>query len=380
MCERGGGGMHGKKTVAVAALLACAGHVWGESMTEALKPCVDSNWVAGAVASVVASNGVLETACVGCADRETGRLMTPDTVFWLASVTKVFTGTAFMMLVDDGKVKPDDTLDRYLPAFKTLWVQSEESTPDKPLLRTARNPVLLWQLMDHRSGLPFLAPYQRQKGLASIPLEEAVAFYALMPLVADPGTKWSYSNAGLNTLARVIEVASGMSFETFLRRRLLDPLGMTETTFFPTAAQWARLAKTYQPDEKLGLRETENGFMRLSPDDPPRHAEAGGGLFSTPRDMEKFARFFVNRGVWNGRRLLSESGVAGVAKYGSQSNRDSFGHDGALRCNFRVYPQAGLSYVWLVQYTGKEWGGNQAVAQERARSVGLRNAGHPDLK
>ena len=350
----------------------------------ALQPYVASNWVAGAVTVVVGPNGVISHDTVGYADVEQRKPMKRDSFFWIASMTKPITAVAFMMLVDDGKVALDDPVSQYIPAMDKLWVVAGKEGDTMTLKRQAR-PITLRQLLSHTSGLPFLTPLLTDD-LASLPLSQAVLSFTMNPLEYQPGEGYRYSNEGIDTVGRVIEIVSGKPYEKFVQTRLFDPLQMRDTTFFPTSKQLKRLAKSYGPNaEKNGLKEVAIPYMRTPFDRPGRHPEPGGGLFATGADLANFCQMLLNKGVYHGKRLLSESSIAELAKvqtgqpkqkYGlgftvDQDGKGAFGHGGAQGTSMTIYPEHGLALIWLVQVRGG-YPGKGSEAQGAFRSVGFK--------
>ena len=331
----------------------------------ALQPYVASNWLAGAVAVVVGTNGIVCQDAVGYADVAAKKPMTPDAFFWIASMTKPITAVAFMLLVDEGKVALDDPVSKYIPQMNNLWVVDKKEADALTLKKQVR-PITLRNLLSHTSGLPFLTPVLTDD-LASLPLDQQVLSFTMNPLEFQPGEGYRYSNEAIDTVGRVIEIVSGMPYEKFLQARLFDPLGMRETTFFPTAGQVERLAKTYGPNaEKRGLAAVAVPYLRTPFDRPGRHPEPGGGLFSTGADLACFCQMLLNKGVFNGKRLLSENALTELTKiqtgqpkqkYGlgfavDQDGKGAFGHGGALATNMTVYPDRSLALIWLVQVRG----------------------------
>ena len=144
------------------------------------------------------------------------------------------TATALMMLVDEGKVNVDDPVEKYLPEFKGQWVKAEQDT-DHMLLKRPVHPITVKNVLSHTSGLPFSSPLE-QPTLDLLPLAARVRSYAMLPLEFEPDSKYQYSNAGINTAGRIIEVVSGMPYEQFMEQRLFQPLGMKDTTFWPSCA------------------------------------------------------------------------------------------------------------------------------------------------
>jgi CubicO group peptidase (beta-lactamase class C family) len=213
-----------------------------------------------------------------------------------------------MMLLDEGKLGLDDPVEKHLPEFRgqmLAWLRQGDSL----ITRRPARPITLRDLLTHTSGLPDSAPtdsYGRDAAKPPATLAESAEIHGRRPLSFEPGSRWSYSNAGINALGRVIEVASGMPYEAFLKARIFDPLGMPDTTFYPTPAQMERAAVVYRlEDGRLGPVE---GF-RTAPVQGERPPSPAGGLFSTASDLAKLYRMMLHRGTLEGRRLLSESAV-----------------------------------------------------------------------
>lgn len=253
---------------------------------------IDAGRISGGVTAVVrvSNSGVMvRQTAVGEADVTTQRPMKTDSLFAVASMTKPITATALMMLVDEGKVALDDPVSKYVPQFAKIKLTSGESP----------RAVTVFDVITHTSGL-----HGEQKVEGS--LAEHMDVLVERGLAFEPGTKWQYS-PGLNVCGRIIEVVSGKLYHVFLQERVFDPLGMTETTFFPTKKQQARLAVLYQPGEKEGtLAVGESWLTDFSKD---RVANPSGGLISTAENMGRFYQMILAGGVWNGERLVSEESV-----------------------------------------------------------------------
>ena len=351
----------------------------------ALKPYVSSNWLAGAVTVVVGKEGVISQDAVGYADVANKKEMGKDSLFWIASMTKPVTAVAFMMLVDEGKVSLDDPVAKYIPQMDHLWVAEVTNGTAAVTLRPQARPITLRQLLSHTSGLPFLTPLQKVD-LSALSPEDAVLTFTMNPLEFQPGEGYRYSNEGIDTVGRVIEIASGMPYEKFLQTRLFDPLEMRDTTFFPTSEQLKRLAKSYGPNaEKNGLKEIPIAYFKKPYDRPGRHPEPGGGLFSTGADLARLCQMLLNGGVLQGKRYLSESALAEICKkqtgksdqkYGLGMNIDqdghgAYGHGGAQGTNMTMYPQKKIALIWLVQHCGYAGRGNDAQNAFKNAAFGL---------
>jgi CubicO group peptidase (beta-lactamase class C family) len=274
------------------------------------------------------------------------------------------TAVAVMMLVDEGKIALDDPVEKYLPEFKGQMLVAEESA-ERVVLRKPAHPITIRETLSHVSGLPFKSDIE-EPTLDGLPLAAAVRSYAMTPLLTEPGTAYRYSNAGINTAARVLEVVSGMSYETFMQQRLFDPLGMKDTTFWPTEEQARRVAKSYRPNEaKDGLKETPvSQLIYPLHDRVRRFPMPAGGLFSTASDTAKFCQMMLGRGEFGGKRLLSEAAWAELTKrqtpesmkdsygLGFSVSREGFGHGGAHATNMEIRPAQGIVLVWMIQQTG----------------------------
>jgi CubicO group peptidase (beta-lactamase class C family) len=339
----------------------------------ALQPFVDRHALAGAVTLIADKDNVLSVETVGYADVSARSPMQPDALFWIASQSKPITATALMMLVDEGKIRLDDPVDRYLPEFKGQWLTVEQDQ-NHVLLKRPEHPVTVRRTLSHTSGMPFKSTME-EPTLDLLPLRDAVRSYAMTPLQFEPGSKYQYSNAGINTAGRLIEVVSGMPYEQFLQNRLFAPLGMTDTTFWPEQAQLARLAKSYKPNAaKTDLEETTVIQLRYPLDDRKRQPMPAGGLFSTARDVGRFCQMILGRGVFAGRRYLSEASVEQMTSkqtgdqlkdgygLGWSTGGGRFGHGGAYSTNMSIDPARGLITVFMVQHAGFPRDGDQSRA------------------
>jgi CubicO group peptidase (beta-lactamase class C family) len=334
-----------------------------KAISGALQPLVDSHSLAGAVTLVADKERVLSLGAVGSADVAAGKPMTTDALFWIASQSKPITATALMMLVDEGKLALDDPVEKHLPEFHHQWLAVEQDH-DHLLLKQPRRPITVRDILSHTSGLPF-ASAAEQPTLDLLPLRVAALSYAMTPLLFEPGSKYQYSNAGINTAGRIIEIKSGMPYEEFLETRLLRPLGMRDTTFWPGDAQLSRLAKSYKPNrDGNGLEETTITQLKYPLSDRKRQPMPAGGLFSTAHDLARFCQMISNGGVFEGKRYLSQAAVAELTRkqtpkqikdgygLGWATGGGSFGHGGAYSTNMTIDRDRGLIYVFLVQHAG----------------------------
>lgn len=264
----------------------------------AMQEMVAKNEVAGAVTVVVAKDKVLHVESTGFADVATKRAMTPETIFWIASMTKPITGAAILMLQDEGKLHASDPVAKYLPEFANLKTPS-----GKPANLT------IAQILTHTSGLGEAGGPAAQQAKT---LADLVPIWLAAPMQFEPGEKWKYCQSGINAAGRIVEVVSGMSFDAFLQQRFFDPLGMKDTTFYPSDEQRVRLVTAYAKDKATGALSAV----------PPRDGYEGtrnrpplgnGGLYSTARDYARFCQMLVAGGTLDGRRYLSAEAMKFLA-------------------------------------------------------------------
>jgi CubicO group peptidase (beta-lactamase class C family) len=340
------------------------------TFSEAIRPFVDQNSIAGAVMLAATKDRVLAHEAVGYADLATKRPMTPDSLFWIASMNKPMTGTALTMLISEGKVGLEDPVEKYLPEFKgQMCIAYKDDTTT--LLKKPKHPITVREILSHTSGLPFIAPFE-QPTLDRFMLSDAVRFHAALPLEFEPGTKYAYSNAGTNTAGRIIEVVSGQAYEDFMQERLFDPLGMKDTTFWPSEEQVKRLASVYKHNaDKTGLEEMKISQVEYPLTNRKRQPFPAGGLFSVAADCARFCQMLLNGGKFEGRRLMPEAAVKMMIskqtgelvtnKYGlgfAELEDGAYGHGGAYATTMFIDPKLGLIRVFLMHHAG-EWRGEE---------------------
>lgn len=335
---------------------------------------VDDSTVSGAVALVATKDRVLHLSAVGKSDLASGREMKTDDLFWIASMTKPITGVCIGMLVDEGKIAWEDPVEKHLPEFKNQWVITEQGDKRRVIEKSPR-PITVRDLLTHSSGLGNVNSPRPHSTLA-----ELCMGYAREPLFFAPGTKWNYSNSGINTLGRIVEVASGKPFAEFLDERIIRPLGMKDTTFWPSTEQQKRLAKSYKRSKDGKLEETMVYFIQGDLADRERTPYPAGGLYSTAEDIAKFYQMMLQGGSVNGRTYLKPETAAEMTRtqsgdlrtgftdgmswgYGFQVVREpqgvtamlipgTFGHGGAYGTNSWGDPKRGIAYILMIQAQG----------------------------
>jgi CubicO group peptidase (beta-lactamase class C family) len=289
-----------------------------------IKGFVDRKELAGTLAAIGKGQAEASFFGAGVQSISDGVPVGPDTLWRLYSMTKPVTGIAAMLLIEDGKMTLDQPIADFLPAFANMKVQN---SPDGSItdVRPAKGPVTVRQLLTHTAGLgyniiqkgPIKKAYDDNgivggqasrmalPGFADVKPAPSLAAMAdrlaTLPLVYEPGTKWSYS-IGLDLLGRVIEVVSGQAFDAFLKARLFDPLGMTSTGFMVEKQDAGRFTSNYA---------SFNGV--LIPFDPatssiyldkPAYPFGGGGLVSSARDYDRFLAMLLGEGETGGKRIM----------------------------------------------------------------------------
>ncbi len=265
------------------------------SVPEAIQQFIDKHQISGAVTFVASPKHAAQVHAVGLADIAGNVPMKNDTMFWIASMTKPVTGVAIMMMAEQGKLSVDDPVGKYIPELAHL------KTADG-----VEHVVTLKHLLTHSSGMADITPEQSR---AARTLADLIPYYTLKPLGFVPGSQWKYCQSAINTLGRIVEIVSGESYPEFLQKRLFDPLGMKDTTFYPTKEQLPRIAKSYK-FENGKLEETANFFLQgRSADAKERFPAANGGLYSTAGDYGRFLQMVLNQGELDGHRYLKPESV-----------------------------------------------------------------------
>jgi len=351
--------------------------------------------IAGAVTVVARRGKIAHFEAQGMTDLESKTPMRKDGIFRIASMSKPVTGVAILMLVEEGKVRLTDPVSRFIPEFKDMKVAVVKSGPEgtpapsgrgapppEITLVPASRPITIRDLMTHTSGLGSGGAGARETNRVAPrdPAETLAAHIPKLgaaPLDFQPGAEWRYSGLeGIDTLGRIVEIASGLTFDQFLRQRIFEPLGMKDTTFVPTDDRKPRIATLYgrSPEGALTRQETPSWLATKT------YFSGGGGLWSTPEDYTQFAQMLVNGGQLNGKRLLSPRTVelmgsnhvgdlfaaSGPGRRGmgfgltvevvtdpiaasQRRSAGSFGWDGAFGTHFWVDPKEQVAGVLMIQ-------------------------------
>ena len=337
----------------------------------AMRAAVERQEVAGVVTVVATRNKTLHCEAIGLANLTNQAPMRPDSLFWVASMTKPVTAVAVLMLQDEGKLKVTDPVAKYIPEFAGLKTPSGQPAN-----------LTIAQVMTHTSGL---GEAPREAAANARTLADLIPLYLARPMQFEPGAKWSYCQSGINTGSRIVEIISGLPFDVFVQQRIFDPLGMKHTTFYPARKPSAHLVSTTRKNKTTGALESApppSGFG-----DEGRPPLGNGGLFSTGPDYARFCQMLLAGGTFAGRRYLSPdamkllqtvqtgelpTGFFQSAEFGNRGTNygwgigtcvlraphpgvaamlspGTFGHGGAWGTQAWIDPTRGVAYVLMIQ-------------------------------
>jgi CubicO group peptidase (beta-lactamase class C family) len=287
---------------------------------EIMQRHIDAGHITGAVTAVARRGKLVHFEAHGYRDPAAKTPMPKDALFRMASSSKPVTGVAVLMLMEEGRIRLNDPVSRYIPEFENMKVavpksgkteqearRGNDGKPDVDLVAANRE-ITIKDLMTHTSGLQ-----SSGLGMALDPVRrantESLSSYipklAAAPLDFQPGTRWSYSAlAGIDTLARIVEIASGLTFDEFLRQRLFTPLGMRDTHFVIPDNKQPRLLPLYRRDGSAWQSTPTPSFL-----DTRTYFSGAGGLYSTAHDYIRFEQMLVNGGELDGKRILSPKTV-----------------------------------------------------------------------
>lgn len=354
---------------------------------DAMQRHIDAHDISGAVTLVARQGQIAWFHAQGLMDIEANKPMQKDAIFRVFSMSKPVSGVAILMLLEEGKVRLNDPVSKFIPEFKGSKVAVLQDRPagapasDPPRYYTvpAMREITIQDLLTHVSGLASggQASSHELKGLidmvGSRNLAGLMPKFAAAPLDFQPGSRWTYSPlAGFDTLGRVVEAASGMTFDEFLRQRIFTPLGMRSAGFYPADDRWSNVATAYhRGDGTLTKTQAPNRLQSKT------YFSGAGGLVSTAEDYAQFALMLSAGGRWKGKRLLSPKTVELMSSVfvpdtfpgrapgrgyglsvevvsdpvaaGRRVSKGSFGWDGAYGTHFWVDPQEKLVGVMMIQ-------------------------------
>src|SRR5262245_39659949 len=273
-----------------------------------LNGAVTAGNVPGVVAVAADDKGVFYEGAFGKRNLVTGTAMTPDTMFWIASMTKAVTSTAAMQMVEQGKLSLDKPISDVVLELSAAQVLEGFEADGKPKLRPPKRPITLRHLLTHTAGFSYdlwnkdIARYMK---FANIPGIGSCKLEALkVPMIADPGDKWEYG-INIDWAGKAVERVSGLSLDGYMRERIFTPLGMKDTVFILRPDQQARLASVHARDKDGKLNPVEVGMPQA-----PEFFMGGGALYSTARDYLTFLRALLGGGTLNNAQILKPETVA----------------------------------------------------------------------
>ena len=355
-------------------------------VTELMQRLIDAKTFSGSVTLIARNGRVAHFEALGLMDLESKKPMQRDAIFRIMSMTKPVVGVAVMMLVEEGKLRLTDPVGRFVPELQNLKVTVPNtegaiapgviaSAPQPGRIVDAARPITVRDLLTHTSGLMSSGASAALVSQLPIgpgePLSVVIPRLKNVPLDFQPGTRWAYSpQYGFDVLARIVEVASGMPFDRFTKQRILDPLGMKDTFFYPATGH-ARMASLYQSVDGQLRKQADGAWVNGA------YFSGGGGLFSTAEDYLQFALMLMNGGQHDGKRLLGARsaelmasvfapdtlpgrpagegyglGVRVVndpAARGTFLSKGSFGWSGAYNTHFFVDPKEKIVAIYMTQ-------------------------------
>jgi CubicO group peptidase (beta-lactamase class C family) len=290
-----------------------------------LEAYVKDQRIPGAVVLIIRDGKVAYHKAFGFSDVEKKTVLKKDDIFRIASQSKAITSTAVMMLWEEGKFLLDEPVSKYIPEFKSPKVLKTFNAADSSYTaEPAKSEVTIRQLLTHTSGVDyavigsseFKAIYAKAKVPSGIGndndiLGDKMKILGTLPLKHQPGERFTY---GLNhdVLGYLVEIWSGMSFDKFLKTRIFDPLGMKDTYFYLPKEKHNRLVALHQDQDGKVLKMAKGAFDAMDPNYPNlqgKYFSGGAGLSSTAEDYAKFLQLYLNKGEFNGARLLSRKTI-----------------------------------------------------------------------
>lgn len=353
-----------------------------------LEEAVRNGQIPGAAALVARHGKIVYHKAFGSADNQAGRALKRDDIFRIASQSKAITSTAVMILWEEGRFRLDDPISKYLPEFKNMQVLKSYNEADGTWTgEPVKREITIRHLLTHTSGLgygvidadPRFQKLYARAGVVDlfttekVTIAESVARLAKLPLHHHPGDKYTYSE-GLDVLGRFIEVVSGLPFDTFLQKRLFDPLGMKDTGFYLPAEKAARLVAVQKPENGKWVRYPVTFY---DTDYPIRGAKTffsgGAGLCSTPYDYATFLQMYLNGGELGGVRILSRTTIETIMQ--PQIPREIWPNESTqYGLAFGLLTQRGVALGGQGSAGSFDWGGyfnTQFFADPKEKTIGI---------
>ena len=284
-----------------------------ENLHKLMQGTVDRKELPGAVTILARHGKVVDYRVYGMKDTESGAALAKDSIFRDFSMTKPVTAVAMMILFEQGKWLPIDPISKYIPEFKDLKVFKDVDAAGNMVVEAPKHAPTMGELMTHTAGFtygffgdtPVDKEYRKQDVMNSKSLQEFIDKLSKIPLMYQPGTKWSYSSS-MDVQGYIIEKLSGQSLPEFYAEHIFKPLGMKDAGFFVPADKRNRFVTLYTGDGKEPLKPMQ---ARFNYDAEPGMPSGGGGMVSTAEDYFRFASMLANGGELNGVRILSPESV-----------------------------------------------------------------------
>ena len=273
-----------------------------------LRQMADAKEIPGVVAMAATGKETIYQGAFGKRDLSKDTAMTPDSVFWIASMTKAITAAAGMQLVEQGKLSLEEPIGKILPDLAAPQVLEGFDAKGEPKLRPAKKPITLRHLMTHTAGFAYnmwngdMVQYLEKTGTPAVTTCQNAALKT--PLMTDPGTRWEYGT-NIDFVGKAVEAASGKRLDAYLRDHLFAPLGMSDTGFKIGAEQRKRLVGMHQRNADGSLTP-----IPFELEQEPEFHMGGGGLYGTAADYLKFCQMILNKGKGNCNQVLKPETVA----------------------------------------------------------------------
>jgi len=286
-----------------------------ENLHKLMQGTVDRKELPGAVTILARHGKVVDYRVYGMKDMESGAALAKDSIFRDFSMTKPVTAVAMMILFEQGKWLPMDPISKFIPEFEHLKVFKDVDAAGNMVVEEPKHAPTMGELMTHTAGFtygffgntPVDKEYAKQNVMESKSLQEFIDKLAKIPLMYQPGTKWSYS-ASMDVQGYIIEKLSGQSLADFYAEHIFKSLGMKDAGFFVPADKRARFVTLYRGMNKEPLKAVKDDADYDAA--TPQMASGGGGMVSTAEDYYRFASMLANGGELNGVRIISPASVA----------------------------------------------------------------------
>ncbi|MCC8089043.1 MAG: beta-lactamase family protein [Rikenellaceae bacterium] len=311
---------------------------------------IEENKAVNAVVLLGKDGQIFYNRAYGWKNREADEILKETDIFRLASMTKSIVSVALMTLFEEGKFLLDDPLWWYIPEFKDMEVIAELNSDGTYTTRPAKRKITIRHLLCHSSGIPYDAVYNQSAGLSfqSTMGEESIGVlvrkFAGTPLAHDPGEKFTYG-MNVEVIGYLIEVLSGKTLDVFLEERIFKPLGMEDTYFFLPEDKRDRLVTLYSWDKTDEMFKVSGDYVyqNFAVEGPQKCFLGGAGLCGTAMDYAKFCQMLLNKGEFNGKKILSPRTVQLMTEYNQLALNDKPSHDFMFGLGFKIHSRSDAS-------------------------------------